>query len=794
MTPMRAIRLFLLPTFVLLVASCSGSVDEQNPPDKLCEGVSCSGHGQCVVDDDSQLASCQCDAGYSSDGLSCIEDGCVPVSHASSTCDSGDIYWFDSCGYREEIKDHCAEQACLPGQILCPDPDDPVSLWIEAEEASLIVAPFSIALDPDASKGRYVVASGVPDTSDPVVGVSHGVSLPSAGDWYLWARLYAPSDTQDAIYLGFDGLFTRVFPHVQGQYSWVSLPGGQALDLGAHELNVGHGEAGVYVDAFVVTDDPLFVPAAIAEPACGNGWVETPETCEAPDPCCRAAGCTLETECLPDDGCCPSGCTSGNDDDCGAQPSVVLSVLKAFPDLWGEGADNIVGGRGGIKFFITSLADTDTATHVPASGNVEEHYEGTLRGALALAQPRQIIPRVSGNIDLNSTLRFSGATRGRLTYHGHLAPQGGLSVTNEAIILSDCDDVVFRHLRLRFGVGSELDVDDTMTLLRINRLVVDHASLAWGADETFSVKTTFDATYDDIIVQNTIIGQSKDGHNTGTLIGWTDPGDNTHGVVSWHNNVYVGVTHRTPNIAGDTELYGRIYNNIAYDWQWRLTNVVGAPTVDVAYNYYKMGPANPNVPIANYNQYQDLQGSRPYPPSIFTAGNIMPGVLTDPAADNQVLWTYFGSSDAVSGSLFRGTRLPIDPIVGYLPSSAEEAYARLVLAKEVGANRSTDAGGLAVVGLDSVDDNYLVSIANGTNPRSTEASWVHPQVPDSTPYTDDNWNGIPDAFEALHGIASSDQVIVDWDFGDYRVVNQAGYDAFEIYSAWVAGDLHRLAP
>ncbi len=116
-----------------------------------------------------------------------------------------------------------------------------------------------------------------------------------------------------------------------------------------------------------------------------------------------------------------------------------------------------------------------------------------------------------------------------------------------------------------------------------------------------------------------------------------------------------------------------------------------------------------------------------------------------------------------------------------------------MLAKEVGANRTTDVNGNPVIGLDSVDDHYLTAIANGTNPRTPEANWVHPPVADNPPYPDANKNGIADAFEALHGISAANEVIVDWDFGDYVVVNDAGYTAFEMYSAWVAGDFERLA-
>jgi hypothetical protein len=73
-------------------------------------------------------------------------------------------------------------------------------------------------------------------------------------------------------------------------------------------------------------------------PTCGNGVVEDPETCEGAPQCngiscnpntCEAAlrtghhqSCNIECgyidirACAPDDGCCPLGCTSANDNDC----------------------------------------------------------------------------------------------------------------------------------------------------------------------------------------------------------------------------------------------------------------------------------------------------------------------------------------------------------------------------------------------------------------------------------------------------------------------------------------------
>lgn len=709
------------------------------------------------------------------DGESPVErpDGCVPAARDHVTCSDGDLYWVDSCGARGELSQGC-DAPCAPGATTCPDPEDPTSLYLEAEEGT-VMAPFAIAADPDASKGRYVSVSGVPSTSTPQTSVTHPATLPESGDWHLWARVLAPSPDADAMYLGLDGELARVFPEVHGAYTWIAAPAPVRLEAGEHVVSVGHGEAGIRVDAFVLTLDPDRVPSTIPSASCGNGWVESPETCEGASACCDAATCTTTA-------------------DCG--PTVVLRHRKAFPDLWGEGAGEIRGGSGAgsVKFFITSLGDAAVATAVPAAGGVEAHYEGTLRGALGLAERRHIIPRVSGNVMLSSRLIVRGAERGGFTYHGHLAPEGGLATFGQGLVVQDTQDFAIRFLRARFGAHSRIGADDVVFLTRNEQVAIDHCSFAWGADETFTIGGAIGMTYVDVIAQNNLIAQSRDGHNTGSLIGWTSEGDGANGVVTWHDNVYVGVTHRTPNFAGDSGMFGRIHNNVVYDWSHRLTNVIGAARVDVSFNYYLRGARNPSVPASNYNQYQDLRGRRPYPPSLYSAGNLMPGVVDDPAADNRALWSYFGSSDPLDASLFRADPLPIDPDVGHQPSSAEDAYARHVLAREVGANRSTDAEGAPVVALDAVDEGYLAAIEAGTDAHLPESAWVNPDIPDSPAYEDANWNGIADAFEDAHGVTSADEVIVEWSFDGYRVVNEAGYDAFEIYSAWVAGDFARLLP
>ena len=52
---------------------------------------------------------------FNSLSVRCVRDQCIPTSHASYACDSGDVYWYDSCGNREEPKEECGTEACSIG-------------------------------------------------------------------------------------------------------------------------------------------------------------------------------------------------------------------------------------------------------------------------------------------------------------------------------------------------------------------------------------------------------------------------------------------------------------------------------------------------------------------------------------------------------------------------------------------------------------------------------------------------------------------------------------------------------
>lgn len=65
----RYIILLGMAAFLCSQPACGTKQDKQEPS---CEGVDCSGHGSCVLE--GQNIRCDCDEGFSPDGLLCVED------------------------------------------------------------------------------------------------------------------------------------------------------------------------------------------------------------------------------------------------------------------------------------------------------------------------------------------------------------------------------------------------------------------------------------------------------------------------------------------------------------------------------------------------------------------------------------------------------------------------------------------------------------------------------------------------------------------------------------------------
>ena len=105
--------------------------------------------------------------------------------------------------------------------------------------------------------------------------------------------------------------------------------------------------------------------------------------------------------------------------------------LPSFPGAEGFGM-YATGGRGGVVYHVTSLAD--------------DRKEGTFRKAVESSEPRIIVFDVSGTIHLNGELNI----RGNKTLLGQTAPGDGICVADYPVTING-DNVIMRFMRFRLG-------------------------------------------------------------------------------------------------------------------------------------------------------------------------------------------------------------------------------------------------------------------------------------------------------------------------------------------------------
>lgn len=160
-----------------------------------------------------------------------------------------------------------------------------------------------------------------------------------------------------------------------------------------------------------------------------------------------------------------------------------LSQQVAFPGADGMGK-YAKGGRGGEVYQVTNLLDTGP---------------GSLRACVEASGPRTCIPRVSGDIFLNSELRIVNPY---FTYAGQAGPGQGIQLRHgnnlRHGISVGTHDVVIRHLTIRLGpTVQKSDIPNCIGILPQagnvpQNLVFDHISCAWATDQLMALSPDTD--------------------------------------------------------------------------------------------------------------------------------------------------------------------------------------------------------------------------------------------------------------------------------------------------------------
>jgi hypothetical protein len=275
----------------------------------------------------------------------------------------------------------------------------------------------------------------------------------------------------------------------------------------------------------------------------------------------------------------------------------------AFPTAEGYGRF-ARGGRGGRVIEVTNLDDSGP---------------GSLRAAVEAEGPRTVVFAVSGLITLESRLIIHNPY---LTIAGQTAPGKGICLRKYNMGMGSTHDVVVRYVRVRPGniAGQTLD---GMGMAGTDHSIIDHCSISWTQDESFSSRAAKNIT-----LQRTLIAEALNvaGHKKypkGTQHGYAASigGD----IASFHHNLLADCAGRNWSLAGGLDQAGRhtgrldIRNNVVYNWGHRTTDG-GALQVIFVNNYYKPGAAS--------HVFHVLKPERNHqfgPQDYFVSGNVMEG-------------------------------------------------------------------------------------------------------------------------------------------------------------------------
>lgn len=394
--------------------------------------------------------------------------------------------------------------------------------------------------------------------------------------------------------------------------------------------------------------------------------------------------------------------------------------LPAFPGAEGYGA-YAVGGRGGDVYHVTSLLDNGV---------------GSLRyGIDSAAGPRTIVFDVAGNIHLESDLYI---TKPYLTIAGQTAPGMGITICNNTVYLYATHDIVVRYLRFRHGdihppfvPGFE---KDTLTLLNVHDVILDHLSVSWGLDETLSVLGTTKYPSDRVTVQWSMITEglrnAKDFNNRsmGSLITCAEGG------YTFHHNLFASNDWRSPQAEGEIGGSGLrldFVDNVVYNWG-ALAGESGPDGYALAMNYVNnyviAGPSTPRSisPCAFWGFSRDAK--------IYQSGNLIDSDHDGRRDGRNTGWRMFYGTYTKQSTRFSGPAIQED--------DAATAYRRVLA--EAGASWARDSVDARLV------DEVISETGEIISSQDQVGGW--PDIPTAAASVDSDLDGMPDAWELAYGL------------------------------------------
>ena len=423
-----------------------------------------------------------------------------------------------------------------------------------------------------------------------------------------------------------------------------------------------------------------------------------------------------------------------------AQKAITKSSIKetpiAFPGAEGYGKYT-TGGRGGKVLIVSNLNDKG---------------QGSFREAAEMDIPRIIVFAVSGTIHLGSKLSI----KGNATIAGQTAPGDGICLADNSVILGG-NNIIVRYLRFRMGDkyqrGGMVDGnggDDAFGGLFRNNIIVDHCTMSWSTDETFTVYAGDSTTLQWNLMSEPLNysyhfeagDKDYEHHGFGGIWG----GRHT----SAHHNLFAHCVTRTPRFNGarhtPTEFVD-FRNNVIYDWQTNNVYAGEGGQYNIVNNYYRPGPStNQNVKGRILNPYKK-------PPTLgygkfYLEGNFTEGSIE--VTNNN--WKGVVMNEGTDADLPPAKADKPFPTENVSTQSAAKAY-ELVL-KRVGASFRRDTLDERIIREVKNKTGRIIDVQggypHGTAYEKTVNAW--PSLKSKAAPKDSDKDGMPDEWEKKNGL------------------------------------------
>ncbi|MDR0710860.1 MAG: hypothetical protein LBF67_00745 [Prevotellaceae bacterium] len=257
------------------------------------------------------------------------------------------------------------------------------------------------------------------------------------------------------------------------------------------------------------------------------------------------------------------------------------------------------GGRGGKVVYVTNLNDSG-----PGS------FREAIRNEIG---PRYILFNVSGNIMLEKESRITLNSH-YVTVAGQTAPGKGINISRSSFGISGAKDAVVRFVRVRLGQHGY--TSDGMGMNDANYSIMDHNSISWTIDESFSSRSGKNFSLQRTLISEPLNQAGHKNYSYGTSHGYaaTIGGD----TASFHHNLLAHSYGRNWSLGGGLDGDGNyaghldIFNNVVYNYGGRVTDG-GAKKVNFVNNYYKAGRHSTTGMLKPQHEATGGQGQQYYP-------------------------------------------------------------------------------------------------------------------------------------------------------------------------------------